>query len=612
MSRLPSSLGFSSRASAAKILVMAIGTTMSLSVPIAWAGPGYQLDSPPSISLDAEIPTGVAVDQASQRIYVAELSKGLIPRLLPGEIEQLSATGVPTSNSPFTTGGQDFFSAVAVDPTTEGVYAYQSEASTPLGQKGTPKLSPFSSSGVLGTSFSPADSGAEALAVDSSGRIFFPNTAAGSVQIFSSSGAVEGTISCAGCPAGGFEEPTAVAFDSAGKLYVVDRGGDRVVKLAPSGGTFTYESTLQSGAGAVAVAVDTSDDDVFVGDLVGSKYHVVAYDSAGTEFDDFAAGLVSTSLVESATGQLAVNATTHRVYLSDPGGGQLWIFKRIASIPAPTVSIASASPVGQVEATLRATVNPKGHVLTNCHFEYTNHADFQANGYANAKSVPCPPVLGGPENTPISVVAKGLSTSTSYDFRILIASHGGSAEDGDQAFETLPPLPPEATTGAASAITQTTATLAGTVNPRGGPISNCHFEYTSEAAFQASGFTGAVSKICSPTPSGTTGVAVSAKITGLTVGGSYRFRVVATNNSGTTNAVEKTFAALADTCQTNPASCAPPPVAGTTLPPVQPPSFTPPPTTPIKKPLKCRKGFKKKRVHGKAKCVKIKKTQHKR
>jgi hypothetical protein len=582
---------------------------MSLLATAAWAGPGYQLDSPPSIPLEAEIPIGVAVDQASQEIYVAELSNGLIPRLLPGEIEQLSATGVPTASSPFATGGQDFFSAVAVDPTTQGVYAYQSEASTPLGQKGTPKLSSFSSSGLLGTSFTPPNSGAETLAVDSGGRLFFPNTVGGNIQIFSSSGVVEGTISCSGCPAS-FEKPNAVAFDSAGKLYVVDRGGDRVVKLSPSGGTYAYESTLQSGAGAAAIAVDTSNDDVFVGDLVGSKYHVVAYDSSGAEFDDFGAGLVSPSAAQSATGQLAVNATTHRVYLSDPGGDQLWVLKRIASIPAPTVSIASPSPVGQVEATLRATVNPKGHVLTNCHFEYTNDADFQSNGYANATSVPCPPVLGGPENTPISVIVKGLLPSTSYDFRILIASHGGSAEDGDEAFETLPPLPPDATTGVASAITQTTATLGGTVNPRGGPISNCHFEYTSEAAFQASGFTGAVSKICSPTPSGTTGIAVSAKITGLTVGGSYRFRVIATNNSGTTNAVEKTFATQADTCQA--AACAPPPTGGTTLPAVQPPSFTSPVTTPIKKPLKCRKGFKKKRVHGKAKCVKVKKTKRKR
>jgi hypothetical protein len=43
-----------------------------------------------------------------------------------------------------------------------------------------------------------------------------------------------------------------------------------------------------------------------------------------------------------------------------------------------------------VEATLRATVDPKAHVLIDCHFEYINHADFLANGYANAHSVSCP------------------------------------------------------------------------------------------------------------------------------------------------------------------------------------------------------------------------------
>ena len=591
-----------------------VGATLlalALSASGAQAGPGYRLDSSqPSISLGAEVPIGVAVDQASQKIYVTELSKSLIPNLLPGQVEQLTAAGVPTADSPFATGGQDFFAAVAVNPVTHGIYAYQAEGETLLGKKGTSKMSSFSSTGVLGTSFSPANSLASTLAADSSGRVYFPNSDAGSVQVFSSSGTLEDTIACAACPGGGFGQPIAVAFDSAGKLYVVDRAsGGRVIEFAPSGGTYAYQSTLQSGGGAVAVGIDTSSDDVFVGDLVSGKYHVAVYDSSGIEFDDFGAGLVSPSIVEAATGQLAANATTNAVYLSDPGDEKLWVFEPIGSIPAPTASAMSASPVGQVEATLRATVNPKGHVLTTCHFEYTDGADFLANGYANAKTAACPAVVGNPESTTVSAAVSGLTPGTSYDYRIQIASYGGSAEAGPQAFETLPPLPPEATTGSASAITLTTATLAGSVNPKGGKISNCHFEYVDEAGFQLSGFAAAVSKACSTVPKGTVASPVSAKASGLTAGTTYRFRVVATNNSGTTQATDKTFATVAETCAENVALCPPPPGETTSPSSAEPPPAPPAtPTSPANKPLKCRRGFKKKRVRGKLKCVKAKRA----
>ncbi len=589
-----------------------LATMLVFQASAASAGPGYQLATPSSISLGAEVPIGVAIDQSSQQIYVAELSKSLTS-VQPGQVEQLDSTGTPTADSPFTTGGQDLFTAVAVNPVTHGIYAYQGEGQTPVGQKGKSTLSSFSSSGVLGASFFPASSAAGTLAADASGRVYFPNSSAGSVQIFNSSGALEGTLTCSGCPGGSFGKPAAAAFDSAGNLYVVDNAGSgRVVKLAPSAGSYSYSSTLQSGGSPVAIAIDTSTDEAFVGNLVGNKYHVIAYDSTGAAFDDFGAGLVTKALVELATGQLAVNATTHKVYLSNPGGNQLWVFERISSIPVPTASTVAPSPVGQIEATLRATVNPKGHVLTSCNFEYTDHADFLANGYANAETVECPTLVGDRESVSLTAVAKGLDPEASYDYRISIGNYGGSAQGSTQSFQTLPPLPPEAVTGSATMITLTGATLGGTVNPKGGLISNCHFEYLTEAAFQVGGFSGAASKPCLSTPAGNAPVAVLAKPTGLTPGTAYRFRVVATNNSGTTQGGDASFATVAETCAENAALC-PPSGGGTTpSPPTSPAPVVTPPTPPAKKPFKCRKGFKKKKVRGKLRCVKVAKRRHRR
>lgn len=595
------------------VLVLSALVAMALSASAAWAGPGYRLDSVnPSIPLGAQVPIGVAIDQSSQAIYVAEVSRDLF-KIQPGQVEQLSASGTPTASSPFGTGGQDFFMSVAVNPVTHDVYAYQIEAlKTPGGPKGTSKVTVFSSSGAMGASISPGQAEAQSLAADSSGRLFFPSSTTDSVRIYSAAGALEGSVTCATCPGAPFVDPQSVAFDPAGKLYVVDRAnGGRALEFTPSGGSYVYESTLQIGAGAVAVGVDGASGDVFVGDLVSGKYHVVAYDSSGVPFDDFGAGLVSPSDIDEVTGQLAVNATTHRLYLSNPGGNNLRVFERIGSIPAPTASAAAPTPIGQLEATLRATVNPKGHVLTSCGFEYTDHADFLANGYANAKTASCPAVVGDNESVSITANVKGLAPETSYDYRVKIASFGGAAETSNQTFQTLPPLPPEAITGAASALTKTTATLGGTVNPKGGTVSNCHFEYVTEAGFQSDGFAAATSRVCTTTPSGNAPNAVSAKASGLTGNTAYRFRVVVTSNAGTTTAAEKTFATLAETCAENPTFCPPPetPPAGSAPAQVEtgPVASPPPPVAPTaRKPLKCRKGFKKKKVRGKLKCVRAK------
>jgi hypothetical protein len=587
--------------------------TMAATGSSAWAGPGYELDSgQPSINVSGEVRHGIAIDQASQDLYVTVISEGLLAHK-PGYVAQFNASGTPTANSPFRTGGEDLFAGVAVNPVTEAVYAYQTEVVTQFGSAGTPKMTSFSPSGVVGTSFSLGRSRAPQIAADASGRIYFPNDIAGSVQVYTPSGELKETILCTGCPGGAFVEPNSVAIDSAGNLYVTDpSSGGRAIKFKLSGGAYVYDSVLQSGEGAAAVGVDPSNNGVFVGDLGGGSYHIAAYDSSGVKFDDFGAGVVSASQYGAyASGQVAVNATTHKLYLTDPNASKVWIFKRIASVPPPTATTSPTSPSSQVEATLKATVNPLGHGITDCHFQYTDAADFAANGFSNATSLGCTSTPSGSAPVQITKQLPGLTPGATYDYRIVVAGYGGTAEGSAQAFTMLPPLAPGVTTGAATEITKTAATLGGTVNAHGGPISDCHFEYTTNADFEASGFAKATSVNCLTKPNGTSDVSVSAKVASLAVGTSYRFRLLATNNSGPTQGLDQPFATPAETCENTPALCPPPaapPTVTQTPTPIAPPA-APLPTTP--KPLKCHKGFKKKTVHGKPKCVKLRK-HHKR
>lgn len=575
----------------------------------ALAGPGYELDqADPSIATTGEVPLGIAIDQVSQQLYVAELSDNVFS-VAKGRVEQFEADGTLSKDSPFTSGADDLFTGVAVNPLDRSVFAYQTEIRASVGEFGASLMDHFSPTGTLESSFAPSPSTFAQINVGPTGLIYYPNESTSTIQILDSTGALKGSIACTGCPGGAFAEPRSAALDSAGNLYVVDgANGGRALKFKPSGGSYAYDSLLQSGEGAVGLGLDPVSDDVFVGDLDGAGYHVVAYDSSGTQFDDFGDTLFSPPPIEvQLGGQIAVHGATRKVYVADPGDDKVLIFDRVGSIPPPTASTSVPTGVGQVEATLKAQVNPEGHGLTDCHFDFTTQADFQVNEFANATAVPCSARLGGSVKVTASAKVTGLSPSSKYDYRIVVASNGGEEEGVTRGFETLPPLPPEATTGSASAVALTSATLGGTVNPRGGLISDCHFEYATQAAFQEKGFAGAASVACLSKPSGTTATAVSAKPSGLSPGTPYRFRLLVTSNSGGDEGSDQAFSTLAETCETNPALCSPPP---------EPPSFSEPeaqlpalrtPTAPAHKPLKCRRGFKKKRVHGKVRCVKVKK-----
>jgi hypothetical protein len=96
--------------------------------------------------------------------------------------------------------------------------------------------------------------------------------------------------------------------------------------------------------------------------------------------------------------------------------------------------------------------------------------------------------------------------------------------------------PPAVTTGSASAIGQTTATLNATVNPEGANVSDCHFDYGTSLSYGSS-------VPCSSLPgSGTSPVAVSASITSLSPSTTYHFRIVATNVGGTSTGSDQSFA----------------------------------------------------------------------
>jgi Zn-dependent metalloprotease len=96
-----------------------------------------------------------------------------------------------------------------------------------------------------------------------------------------------------------------------------------------------------------------------------------------------------------------------------------------------------------------------------------------------------------------------------------------------------PPQPPSVTTGSASGVSQSAATLNGSVDPNG-LATSYHFEYGTTSSYGSSTSSQSAG-------SGTSAVAASAGISGLAAGTTYHFRLVASNSAGTTQGSDQTF-----------------------------------------------------------------------
>jgi hypothetical protein len=583
-----------------RMLSGGFGTAASLLValaiaPLSQANIGYEPDATkPVIPLSVDLPGGIAIDQSTRQIYVAGYLKTVtMSPPLHGEILQLEADGTPTANSPIGAGQNHLFGGVAVNPVTHGIYGSRTRGEIPTGSFGEPKIHAFSSTGAELSSFTPNNNAPTVphIAADSSGRVYYPNPTTGLVEVFNATGVLQTTISCAGCPDGTFAEPAGVAIDSADNVYVVDTVKDFVVKLKPASQSFAFERRFQSGVKAGSVAVNSVTGDVFVGGRPSGGFHIVAYDSGGVAFDDFAAGMFFEPPQEAGmwfTPQMAVDETTGDLVVGDKE--RLVVFER-TTIASPTATIGLASQVAQLKATLNANVNANGHGVFDCHFEYVKHADFLVNGFTGAPSPPCLTKPAGTSTLPISLGLTGLTPGVTYHFRVVAESHGGETPSGAQTFATLPATPPQITPQPATNVSQTNAFLAAKVNPKGGTVSACHFEYGTSTAYGSQ-------VPCSSLPGEvSTDVALTRGVTGLTAGTTYHFRLVVTSNAGTTKGTDGQFTTTAEPTQpTTPTTPSDGSSTGT-----PPPVVTP---TPARKPLRCKKGFVKKKVRGKPRCVK--------
>lgn len=349
---------------------------------------------------------------------------------------------------------------------------------------------------------------------------------AGRIQRFDTDGNYQEEISLPGVTVQG------LAADSAGNLYYIDSGKPGIHKVGPSGIPGTPSKFDLPFSPPTALAVDSVGNvfafgptcSVCSGSFVPTD-PIIEFSPSGEIIDEFgegefdrsngmAANLCSGS---EAPGNLYVtNADLTKPFIHAYGTQPLGCFK--ATTEPPT-------EVEETSARLRGTVDPDGSPVDECRFELGPTT-------AYGTTVPCAEssveIGTGATPVPVHAAVAGLDPGKVYHYRLLAKIDGETETGADESFKTTGP--PVISDDHTVAVSDTEAKLRALVNPEGFEASY-RFEYTTEAACEATGFTDAQSTPIAMLGDDRSDHVAIAELEGLTPGSSYCWRIVATNTA---------------------------------------------------------------------------------
>ena len=119
--------------------------------------------------------------------------------------------------------------------------------------------------------------------------------------------------------------------------------------------------------------------------------------------------------------------------------------------------------MGQTQATLTAKVTPRG-AATSVRFDLGTSTSYGLQ--SSSKDIG-----SGTDPVTVEIPVQGLTANTTYHFRVVATSDGGTVQGADATLKTaavpVAPTRPAATTGGVRDVATTAATLTAAVNPHG-------------------------------------------------------------------------------------------------------------------------------------------------
>jgi hypothetical protein len=197
------------------------------------------------------------------------------------------------------------------------------------------------------------------------------------------------------------------------------------------------------------------------------------------------------------------------------------------SVPPRIAGEPSASFVDSFSAVMFGELNPE-NANTEYYFEYgpCEHVE-GCPGVAHTAVL----ASGAYGRIGATLEARGLQPGTTYHYRLTASNEAGPGRGTEGAFTTAPGALPQAMTGAASAVTTTSALVSGTVNPDGQPAT-----YTFELGVYNGAATQYGVVFSGPAGAGSLPVAETLGLSGLQPGTTYAYRIVV--KAGTGNPVQ--------------------------------------------------------------------------
>ena len=251
-----------------------------------------------------------------------------------------------------------------------------------------------------------SSSGPQGIAAGPDGMIWFAETSSNKIGRISTAGVL--TEFAVPTPS---SQPGDIAAGPDGALWFTERSGNKIGRITTTGQITEYSvPTASSGPAALEAGPDGA---IWFTELTGGKVGRITTSGAVTEYAVPTASPWLEDIVVGPDG---------RMWFAELGTNKLGAL----AIP-PGATTAAATAIDSAGATLSATLDPNGLTLSY-HFEYGTSALYgQSTGTQS---------VSGAGTQAVALSVTGLAESTTYHYRVVATSAGGTITGADETFTT--------------------------------------------------------------------------------------------------------------------------------------------------------------------------------